>query len=471
MRTDVLIVGAGPTGLVTANVLAREGVSFRVVDKKAGPNEESRALAVVARTLELFDKLGLADRAIEEGVAGTAIDLLAEGRPAASFSLADAGWDASPYPFYLALEQSKTERLLIAALEEAGSRVEWQTELAALTQHGGGTRAVVRRPGGDEEEIETRFVVGADGAHSPMRRTLGVPFEGDTYEHGFFLADVTMDWPMSRRGQYVNLTRGGFQGFVPLSGEGRFRITGTLSPEHTAGGSLDLEDVRAMVREGGVDARIHGANWVTAYRLHRRMAGRFRVGGAFLIGDAAHVHSPAGAQGMNTGIGDAYNLAWKLALVAKGQARPALLDSYEAERMPVVRRVLGGTDRAFDLENSDNAFVKRRDPYRSTAATSAASSLSERCLGGGTTRGTSFTALEGSRGISPSSVAHPKYLFIEIRCRLIDAGFISSVFFRCERYSVIVGVVTSAGENGSPASSPSAHVASQKAANCLKSER
>ena len=376
METEVLIVGAGPSGLTAANVLARSGVGFRIIDKKAGPVEESRALVVHARTLELLDKLDLAERATEEGKRMGAVALFSGGRRAGRISFMDDGaGDRTPYPFALVLEQDRTERLLIRALEEAGGAVEWGTELTGLTQGSDGVRAVVRHPDSSEETVEAGWVVGADGASSPVRHGLGLGFAGETYEQTLFLADVEMEWGLGSQQACIDLTREGFYGFFPMPG-GRFRVIGSVPPELEGKEEISADDVQgALDRHSGMRTRITDVRWTSVYRTHRRMTERFRVGRVFLVGDAAHIHSPAGGQGMNTGIGDAYNLAWKLALVARNRAHETLLDSYEAERMPFARSILNGTDRGFSLQVTTDGVAQRLKPVVSPLLFGIASSL------------------------------------------------------------------------------------------------
>ncbi|HEX5848908.1 MAG TPA: FAD-dependent monooxygenase [Rubrobacter sp.] len=359
--TEVLVIGAGPAGLTMANILARQGVPFRIIDKKGGPVRESRALVMHAKTLELLDRLGLADRAVKWGQRMGAIQVFGEGRPAGEISFFDADADdRTPYPFALVLEQDRTERLLIGGLEEAGGGVEWETELVSLAPTSDGVRATVKSGDGEEETVEVGWVVGADGAGSPVRHYLGLGFEGDTYEQQLFLADVEMDWAHGSRQVSIDITRAGFYAFFPMPGERRFRLIGGVPEELEGKEHITAEDVqRVLDRHSGWKTRITGVNWSSVYRTHRRMTERFRVGRVFLVGDAAHIHSPAGGQGMNTGIGDAYNLGWKLALVAKGLARASLLDSYEPERMPFARSILNGTDRAFLLQVTTDTAAQR----------------------------------------------------------------------------------------------------------------
>ena len=359
--TEILVVGAGPAGLTMANVLARQGVPFRVIDKKAGPVEESRALVVHAKTLELLDRLRLADRAVEEGQRMGSVALFSEGKPAGKITFLDDGAeDRTPFPFALVLEQDKTEQILIDGLEEAGGSVEWETELLSLATTPDGVRATIRRPDGSTESNEAGWVVGADGASSPVRHSLGLGFEGDTYEQTLFLADVQMEWGYGNRQVSIDLTRGGFYGFFPMPGEERFRLIGSVPEELKGKEHITAGDVQEVLdRRSGLKTRITDVRWTSVYRTHRRMTGRFRVGRVFLVGDAAHIHSPAGGQGMNTGIGDAYNLGWKLALVARGLARESVLDSYESERIPFARSILGGTDRGFSLQVTTDTAAQR----------------------------------------------------------------------------------------------------------------
>jgi 2-polyprenyl-6-methoxyphenol hydroxylase-like FAD-dependent oxidoreductase len=374
VNTDVLIVGAGPSGLVLANLLARDGVSFRIVDNKAGPVKESRAAVVHVRTLELLDRLGLAGRALERGVKIQRVELYERGRLAAEFPLAGRGAEElTPFPFALGLEQYRTEELLVEGLEEHGGLVDWTTEFIALKDSPQGVLAVVRGANGTEEEVHAGWVVGADGASSTVRHALGLCFAGKTYEQTGLLADVEMDAhsgaELSPGKIRLNLTRGGFVGTLNLS-DGLYRLFGAVPPgfaekdvrgevSHEAYASVGLGEIQRWFDEYFfMDARLKRAEWTSLYRIHSRMAERFRVGNVFLVGDAAHVHSPAGGQGMNLGIGDAFNLGWKVALVAKGHARRELLDSYEAERVPVGKAVLRNSDRGFMLEATDNPAVE-----------------------------------------------------------------------------------------------------------------
>jgi 2-polyprenyl-6-methoxyphenol hydroxylase-like FAD-dependent oxidoreductase len=353
----VLIIGAGPAGLVLANVVAAHGVPVRIIDRDPGPVAESRAAIIHVRTLELLDRIGVRERVMAEGVSATTVEVHQRGRLSTRFPLASpAAAGATP----LLLTQDRTERLLIDALASRDVRVRWNTELTSLRDG----VAVVRRPGG-EERIEADWIVGADGASSRVRGELGLDFAGKTYEQAGMLADVQLDRPPERGTLRLNLTRGGFVGILDL-GNGDCRLFGALPPKLAPASSTDgvshdpyagatLPDIQRWFDElFDVDATVTRVTWAALFRIHSRMTRRFRAGSVFLVGDAAHVHSPAGGQGLNLGIGDAVNLGWKLGLVAAGRADPGLLDSYEAERLPVARNVLRGTDRGFALEATDS---------------------------------------------------------------------------------------------------------------------
>ncbi|MEV0382685.1 FAD-dependent monooxygenase [Nonomuraea sp. NPDC050643] len=364
MRTQVLVVGAGPAGLVLAALLADHGVDLVIVDAKPGPVAESRAAILHVRTLELLDRLGLARKAVAQGVPMTGVELFERGRRVGSLPLAGPA-AGTPFPYALGLEQDRTERLLVDWLAERGHTVEWNTELLALADGPDEAEAVIRRPNGVQETVSARWVVGADGARSAVRHGLGVGFTGRAYDQTGLLADVDIHFPAGsgpRAGALrLNLTRDGFVGMFRLTG-GRYRLFGAVPPGFTPPSAREEVSHEpyagvpvARIQEWfdtyfRVDARLTAATWTALFRIHSRIAERFRAGNVFLVGDAAHIHSPAGGQGMNLAIGDAFNLGWKLALVANEQAHGRLLDSYEAERRPVAEAMLRGTDRAFALE-------------------------------------------------------------------------------------------------------------------------
>ncbi|MDF3052303.1 MAG: pcpB, partial [Geminicoccaceae bacterium] len=355
---DVLVVGAGPTGLMLANQLARRGVRPRIIDRHAGPSLQTRALGVQARTLEIYAQLGIVTRAIELGKRATGANMWADGRRTARVPLGDIGQDLSPYPFVLILGQDDNERLLGESLQKAGVSIEWNTELVGLTQDADRVTARLKRPDGSITEATAAWVGGCDGARSAVRELSAIAFEGAPYEHVFFVADTQMTGPMVPDELNVYLWRDGFHLFFPMRGTDHWRVVGIIPPGLRGRGDLTLDDVIPSIRaEAGAGVTLQSCSWFSTYRIHHRRAQRFRDRRCFLLGDAAHIHSPVGAQGMNTGLQDAYNLGWKLALVVSGRADASLLASYEAERIPVARRLLSTTDRMFSLVVSDTRLA------------------------------------------------------------------------------------------------------------------
>ncbi len=345
---QVLVVGAGPTGLVLALWLARSGVRVRIVDKVAEPGTTSRALAVQARTLEFYRQLGIAERVVGAGLKFGAVNLWSRGRHVARLKLGDLGRGESPFPFVLIFPQDEHERLLIDELHRAGVEVERPTELLDFDEVDGHVVARLRHADGQEERCTAEYLVGCDGARSAVRECLGAGFAGGTYAHLFYVADVVTRGDALMNGELHGvLDRDEFLAVFPMKGERRGRFIGAVPPDAAhADHPLAWADMNArIIRTMGIE--VEHVNWFSTYHVHHRIADRFRVGRAFLAGDAAHIHSPVGGQGMNTGIGDAVNLAWKLASVVQGKAAAALLDTYEPERIAFARRLVATTDRAF----------------------------------------------------------------------------------------------------------------------------
>ena len=355
MECDVLIVGAGPTGLMLANQLARRGVRASIIDRHPGPARETRALGVQARTLEIYSHLGLARKALELGKPGTGANIWAEGRRMARVPLSDAGGSVTPYPYILILGQDDNERIMGERLRDSGASVQWNTELVSLEQHADRVEATLKQADGSAREIEAAWVAGCDGARSTVREACGITFAGAPYEHVFYVADTEATGTMVADEVNVYLWREGFHLFFPMRGKDHWRVVGILPPGLRDGDDVSFESVVPSLRgEAGTELAFKACSWFSTYRIHHRRALRFRDRRCFLLGDAGHIHSPVGAQGMNTGLQDAYNLAWKLALVVDGRADAALLDSYDEERVPVARRLLNTTDRAFRLIVSDS---------------------------------------------------------------------------------------------------------------------
>jgi 2-polyprenyl-6-methoxyphenol hydroxylase-like FAD-dependent oxidoreductase len=356
--TEVLVVGAGPTGLVLALWLARLGVRVRLIDKTAEPGTTSRALAVQARTLEFYRQLGFADEVVARGHQTIAVNLWAAGRRASRAVFGELGAGLSPYPYALVFPQDEHERLLIEQLAHLGIHVERQTELLAFEPKDDRIVAQLKRPDGSTETCAASYLAGCDGAHSIVRQILHLDFPGGTYDHLFYVADVEASGPVMNGELHVALDRADFVAIFPLRDSTRVRLVGTIrdaAAQHPE--NLAWNDVSQRVL-GWIHIDVKNVNWFSTYRVHHRVASHFRQGRAFILGDASHVHSPVGGQGMNTGVGDAVNLAWKLAAVLRGRAGPTLLDTFEPERIAFARRLVATTDRGFTAVTS-SSFLAR----------------------------------------------------------------------------------------------------------------
>ena len=359
IKTDVIIVGAGPTGLSLACQLARYGVDFVIVEKNPGVTVFSKALGVHARTLEIYEQLDLARRAVECGTPAGKIRMLEGGEIVGEVDLSRIGQGLSPYPYMLVLEQSRNEELLYEYLQSHGRNVLWQTEVKSFSQNEAGVTATIKDSSGASQIIEGKYLAGCDGASSPTRIGLGLSFEGSTFARLFYVADVEIDWKFQHDALHGCLTRHSVLAFFPMPGERRWRIVGVFPDGHEKSqGEVLYEEIEARIKEEAqIDLDITRVHWFSTYKVHTRHVEKFSSGRCFLAGDSAHIHTPAGGQGMNTGIQDAYNLAWKLALVLKRSAPEKLLDTYNEERLPNARRLVETTDRMFNFAAGTDWFV------------------------------------------------------------------------------------------------------------------
>ncbi len=357
----VLIAGAGPTGLVLALWLTKSGVPVRIFDKEAEAGTSSRALGVQARTLELYRQMGIANEVLSGGVEVAGGNFWVGGKRVARVDIADAGKGLSPFAGLVCFPQDAHERMLIAQLLTLGVTVERSTELLRFSDDGALIRATLRHADGTEEQCAASYLAGCDGAHSAVRAGLSIGLPGGTYDQLFYVADADVSGPVANHEVHVDFDSFDFLAVFPMRAQGRVRLIGAVVGKTDAEqNNLTFADVSDQaIRD--MKVTVEKVNWFSTYRVHHRVADSFRKGRAFILGDAAHIHSPVGAQGMNTGIGDAINLAWKLAAVVKGDATATLLDSYEPERIGFARKLVSTTDRIFTLVTNRGrlaAFVR-----------------------------------------------------------------------------------------------------------------
>jgi 2-polyprenyl-6-methoxyphenol hydroxylase-like FAD-dependent oxidoreductase len=358
-RSDaaVVVVGAGPVGLLAACELARRKVTVRVVDMLAVPTTQSRAIAVHARSLEMFDRLGLAGELLASGVKATRMEMYAGGErlTRVEFDHVD-----SAFPFTVVTAQTETERILTRRLEGLGVAIERGVELTGMTQDHDAVHLEFRRADGSRGTSEAAWVIGADGAHSSVRRLVGTRLEGSFEGERFLLGDVEAEHSLDRSSMYTYLSPDGLLAVFPMR-DSRMRLIAQVRQEPGQQVCADptQDDLQQIVKERAGGIQITASHWLTGFEIHHAQVPAYRFGRVFLAGDAAHVHSPAGGQGMNTGLQDAFNLGWKLALAVRGHGGDHLLDSYHAERHPVGARVIAFTTRLTDLGTVGGAVRTR----------------------------------------------------------------------------------------------------------------
>jgi 2-polyprenyl-6-methoxyphenol hydroxylase-like FAD-dependent oxidoreductase len=355
-KTKVLIIGAGPTGLMAACQLRKQGIEPIIIDKKEGPTKESRALVVHARTLEIYDQMGIVNEALLKGEIVNKAQFIVKSKKVSELPLDKIGEGMTPFPFLLVLEQSRNEELLYTHLKKLGGEVEWNSEMVSLLQEDNQNIVGVKK-GKETIDIKPDYIIAADGAKSIVREALALPFEGDTYEQIFYVADTAVVWKWGKEALSVCTSAQSFLGLFPMQGKDRFRVIGVLPASFQNEHPQSFEEIIPLIQEQiGIPLKFSDTAWFSVYRLHHRCLEHFRKGNVFFAGDAAHIHSPAGGQGMNTGLQDAYNLAWKLAMVIRGTAGDSLLDTYEQERLPFAKYLMSSTDRMFNAMTSVKCY-------------------------------------------------------------------------------------------------------------------
>ena len=361
-NTDVLIVGAGPAGLMMACQLALHNVSFRIIDKTENMHNFSGALLIQARTLEIFDQMGMADKIIKKGKMIENITLIHEGKTSGKINIGNMGSGISRFPYILMLKQTHTLHLLSGFLEEQGIRIERGTRLDQFSQESEVVSAMLTHPGGERENMKAGYMIGADGIHSHVRTSLGIHWEGKRDPIPLFVTDCQVDEFPGSEGKsdttsigkpdsniIFSISKTRIAGFFPLEGKS-WRIDGLIPEENTKQKEFDFEDAtRGLADRLKMNMVLHDPDWFSVFYPNTYLASTYNTGKCFLVGDAAHVHTPIGAQGMNTGLQDSYNLAWKMTFVIKHGLSESILKTYTEERMPVAEKLIQKTDRYFWL--------------------------------------------------------------------------------------------------------------------------
>ncbi|WP_149276296.1 FAD-dependent monooxygenase [Pareuzebyella sediminis] len=358
VKTQVVIVGAGPTGLALACQLFRYGVDFIIIERNHETTNLSKAMVVHARSMEVFDEIGLAETFIAEGQITKRVNMMSNGKIAERLKLEEFGKGLTKFPYILTIEQSKTEKIMVDFLEGSGVQILWGNEFLGLENHEQHVAVKYKDRNGKTIHANGDYVIGCDGASSAIRHHLEIPFIGDTVSNTFYVADVEMSSPViNRKEGYINMIPDGFVLMFGMPGKNRYRIIGVL-PDDEGADHPTFDLIKNTIGEQiKTSLTIEKEYWFSTYKVNSRMATTFKKERCFLLGDAAHIHSPAGGQGMNTGIQDAYNLAWKLSYVLSGKASDTLLESYDEERKANARNLLKSTDKAFEFIMGESQFI------------------------------------------------------------------------------------------------------------------
>jgi len=355
--TEVLIIGAGPTGLMMACQLAVHGVSFRIIDKSSTSSQNSGALIVQARTLEIFEQLGIASEAIKEGIVADKIEILFNGKQTADTSIKNIGRNLTQFPFLLMLEQSKTEKLLLKFLEKHGCCVERNVLFKKFAEETNRITTEVIMPDGSGQTIVSEYIIGADGNKSAVRNFLNTPFNGKSYSRPIYILDCEAISDFRSDVITFAFSKKSVTGFFPLRNQ-RWRVDGSIPGEIKKSKNITLERVKKGIKHwNNLNFQLQETEWFSVSHSQQKYANTIRIGNCFLAGDSAHVNTPVGAQGMNTGLQDAHNLAWKLAFVLKKKARPELLDSYSNERLGISKGFARYADVIFKVVTNTNSAI------------------------------------------------------------------------------------------------------------------
>ncbi|MFD2924448.1 FAD-dependent monooxygenase [Halobacillus naozhouensis] len=366
MKPQILIAGAGPTGLALALNLAKQQIPFKIIDKEGGPGEASRAMAVMPRTLEFYDQFGFADEFVNGGIKIEGVYLHVEGKEKAHLDLGKVGKGISRFTSPYSFPQDEHEKVLLKQLDRYKVKVEWNTELLSFEETDEGVLAVLIC-NGEEFQQEFLYIAGCDGASSVVRHQMQADFPGGTYEQEFYVMDMKAEGAPIGSHQLAMCMHGEeFVVLLPVRSTDTTRAIGVFPDSMTASAQEVTSEKMVDFMQSAFRINVKEVNWFSTYKVHHRVAEVFRKGRAFLVGDAAHIHSPAGGQGMNTGIGDAMNLGWKLAAVVQGKAKHEVLKTYETERKAFAQRLVDTTDRVFtrvvSKKRSNRLFRKRIAP-------------------------------------------------------------------------------------------------------------